>query len=431
MANQTVEKIGFWAVVSLVIGSQVGSGAFLLPAQLAGLGAMSLAGWFLAGAGAISIALIFAQLCMHIPKSGGPHAYVEAAFGKRFSFFTSWTYWVVSWISTSVVIITAVSYMTPLIGVQPPFVLFLIEVAIMAIITYLNFKGVAAAGSIEILLTIFKCLPLIIIPLSAFFFFNPEHFVFVTAVLDGSTGSIFSLINKASLLCLWGFVGVETATITAGVIENPRVVVPKAVIFGTIAVAVLYILNTVGLMGLIPLDQLAVSNAPHADAVRIIFGQGFDKLIAFIAAVACIGTVNAWTLMSAQMAYSAAQDGVFPPLFAKTNKNGAPIINLLISFFGTIPLLALAMNSSLLMQLDTLITISGATFLSIYALCMIAYLKLYGLKNVFYGIIALGALLFCAWALSAAPLSHLGICLLFTATGLPIYWWNKRARKLA
>ena len=90
MINKTEKKMGFWSVVSLVIGSQIGSGAFLLPAQLASLGAISLGGWLLAGGGAISIALIFAQLCMYIPKAGGPHAYVEAAFGKRFSFFTSW-----------------------------------------------------------------------------------------------------------------------------------------------------------------------------------------------------------------------------------------------------------------------------------------------------------------------------------------------------
>ncbi len=428
MVNQTVRKMGFWSVVSLVIGSQVGSGAFLSPAQLAGLGSPSLAGWILAGAGAISIALIFAQLCMHIPKAGGPHAYVEAAFGKKFSFFTSWTYWVVSWVSTTVVIITAVSYMIPIIGKQTSLNIFLIELFILSLITYLNFRGVVFAGALEMILTIFKCLPLLIIPLSAFFFFNPEHFIF--RVTD-TTGSIFSIVNKASLLCLWGFIGVESATVTAGVIENPRTTVPKAVVLGTVVVAFLYILNTVGLMGLIPLDKLAVSTAPHADAVRIVFGPGFDKFIAFIASLACIGTVNAWTLMSAQMAYSAAQDGVFPPIFAKTNKNGAPIVNLLISFFGMVPLLAMAMNSSLLTQLDTLISISGATFLAIYALCMIAYLKLYASKSILYSFIALLALLFCGWALSAASLNHAFVCLMFTATGLPIYWWNKKVRNLA
>lgn len=416
-------KMGFWSVVSLVIGSQVGSGVFMLPGNLAKLGAASLFGWVVAGVGAVSLALIFAQLCLHIPKAGGPHAYVEAAFGKKVSFFTSWTYWLVSWVSTTVVVISAVGYLLPIVGPLSSIGIFWLQVLILASITALNFRGVGCAGTFEIFLTILKCTPLILVPVSAFFFFEPSHFA---SLATTSHNDLFTIISQATLLCFWGFIGIESATVTAGVIENPRAIVPKAVVFGTITVAVLYILNSVGIMGLVPLDQLAVSTAPYADAVKSLLGNGADKLIALIASLACIGTLNAWTLMSAQMAYSAAQDGVFPPVFGITNKHGAPVANLLISFFGMVPLLALAMNNDLLTQLGTIIDISVTVFLLIYGLCMVAYLKMFARSSIVYTAIASLGLIFSVWAIFAASITNALLCLAFTATGIPIYWWKKK-----
>ena len=113
-------RIGFWSVLALVVGSQIGSGVFMSPANLAPFGIYSICGWIATAIGAIALALVFASLCARFPKTGGPHVYIEKLFGRDISFFSGWTYWVVSWVSTTAVVVAAVGYLSPLIDSQDP-----------------------------------------------------------------------------------------------------------------------------------------------------------------------------------------------------------------------------------------------------------------------------------------------------------------------
>ena len=115
-----VAKIGFWAVFALVTGSQIGSGILMLPVSLAPYGMYSLIGWGVSGLGAILLALVFANLCSRYPRTGGPHAYVQEAFGNVAGFFTGWTYWLISWVSTPIVLTASVGYLSPL-GIPLPY----------------------------------------------------------------------------------------------------------------------------------------------------------------------------------------------------------------------------------------------------------------------------------------------------------------------
>ncbi|MBM3198434.1 MAG: amino acid permease, partial [Chlamydiae bacterium] len=132
------KKLSFRSVVALVIGSQIGSGVFLLPSSLAMLGPVSLFAWLISGAGAILLALVFAKLSMRFTQAGGPHVYVEKAFGRKPAFFTAWTYWLVSWVSSIAVIVAAVGYLAPLIGITNPFLLLLFKMAIFSFVTLVN-----------------------------------------------------------------------------------------------------------------------------------------------------------------------------------------------------------------------------------------------------------------------------------------------------
>src|SRR5437660_787755 len=114
--NQIPQKLGFWQTFSLVVGSQIGSGVFMNPTNLAPYGLFAFGGWVISALGAISLALVFAQLCAWFPETGGPSVYVNKAFGKLPAFCTGFTYWIISWVSSTVVIIAAIGYLTPLIG---------------------------------------------------------------------------------------------------------------------------------------------------------------------------------------------------------------------------------------------------------------------------------------------------------------------------
>lgn len=419
-------KIGFWPVFALVTGSQIGSGVFMLPASLAPFGAISLLGWLLSGLGAMALALVFAKLCGWFPQTGGPHVYVKQSFGASASFFTGWTYWIISWVSTTVVISASVGYLSPILGYPSDNTRLVIEIGLLIAITALNFRGVKTAGNTEFFLTLLKMIPLLLVPLAALFYFNKDNFAPITA----STPLEFShVLSQVVLFTLWGFIGVESATTPAGEVHNPSKTIPKAVIFGTLSVALFYFINSVGIMGVLPASQLANSMAPYADATQFMFGGNWHLIVSVIAAIVCIGTLNAWVLTSGQIALGLAQDGFMPPIMGKQNKHGAPMVAILVSTAGMIPLLILTLNENLAQQINSVIDYSVTAFLFVYGMCCLAFLKqLWQQKDKVpfihwaYGLLALG---FCVWVISATPAKTLLTAGAFVALGIPLYVYQK------
>ena len=413
-------KLGFWSLFALVTGSQIGSGIFMLPANLAPFGWFSLLGWIISGVGAIALALVFAKLCSWFPQTGGPHVYARAAFGDKIGFWTGWTYWVVSWVSTTAVIVATVGYLSPLFGPFSPNSTLIWQVCLLGIVTWLNLQGVYAAGRVEFVLTVLKFIPLIALPALGLIYFNADNIQITPEVATLSTSNILA---QVVLLTLWGFIGLESGTTPASSVENPSKTIPKAVIWGTIAVAAVYLLNSVGLLGAIPSSELAQSKAPYADVTQYLFGGQWYLLISLIAAVLCLGTLNAWALASGQIALGLAQDKLVPSFFGKTNQRGAPYVALLISACGIIPLLFLTTHSTLAGQLATIIDFSVTAFLYVYVIACLAFFKILRTQSEqsnlswIYGFVALG---FCLWILSQTSLQTLGIAALFTLSGFLI-----------
>lgn len=419
-------KLGFWSVFALVTGSQIGSGVFMLPSSLAAYGLLSLGAWIISGLGAIALALVFAQLCSWLPKTGGPHVYIGQAFGPTAAFFIGWTYWVVSWVSTTVVIIASIGYFTSLIGYDSPMFNLALEIILLLAITALNLRGVGTAGRVEFLLTILKVIPLVIVPAIALCFFNSHNFYLDPGLAHLTTAQ---LLGRVTLLTLWGFIGLETATTPAGSIENPSKIIPRALIAGTMFVALLYVFNSLGIMGVIPGNQLAHSPAPYADAVRSIFGGSWHLVISAIASLICIGTLNAWMLTSGQIVLGLAQDRLMPAFLGRKNKYDAPFWGLLISAMGIIPLLIMTSNKGLATQVLMIIDFSVTAFLFVYAACCMAFFKLLAqnkqatirkLSPLIYGVVALA---FCLWVIYETPIYTIFIASLFTIAGMPIYLW--------
>src|SRR5262249_124114 len=156
-------------------------------------------------------------------------------------FFVAWTYWIICWLSTPVVVISVVSYLAPVLGHVHPWVNFLLELCILTSITGLNLLGVRSAGRIELIFTSLKLLPLLFVSICGLFAFHPSHFV----PFNPTSESTISVMNAAALLTLWGFIGVETATTPAESVKRPKRTIPRAVIAGTFLVASVYIFSSV------------------------------------------------------------------------------------------------------------------------------------------------------------------------------------------
>jgi APA family basic amino acid/polyamine antiporter len=422
------EKMGFWPVFALVMGSQIGAAVFLLPAQLAPYGIYSIISWIISGLGAIMLTLVFAQLCSWFPKTGGPHVYVHQAFGPSIAFFTGWTYWIISWVSTTVVIIASVSYAIPLIGYDSPAIATLLQIALLLIFTALNCRGVSAAGRVAFFLTLIRIIPLVILPLIGLYYFNINNFSLDPTVAHLNTSQ---LLGRIALLTMFGFIGLEMATTSAGSVENPSKTIPRAVVAGTTCVALVYVINSLGIMGIIPGQTLMHSNAPYANAVQFIFGGNWHLVLSALASIILMETLNAWVLTSGQIALGLAQDGLMPAYFGRKNRYDAPFVAIIISSLGVIPLLILTANQDLAKQVLTIIDFSVTAFLFVYITCCLAFFKLLlqQRKNLstlipplLYGC---AALIFCCWIIYNTPLETLIVASIFTLTGMPFYLYYR------
>ena len=363
-------------------------------------------------------------------KGGGPHVYIGLAFGKKTAFFAAWTYWLISWLSSIAVILAFVGYLSPLIGISHPFLLLSLEILLIIFVTGLNILGVRVVGSMEFYLTILKCLPLVIIPLGGIFYFEKAN---LFPLYDPST-SLLTSLNTSTLMTFWGFIGLEMANILAGLTDNPQKNVPRAIILGTLLVAFIYFFSNLGIIGVLPQDVLSKSPAPFAEVGRIIFGFGWEKIISIFALMACLGTLNAWVLASGHVAAEASKEGLFPNIFSKTNRFGAPYMSLLISMYAIIPILITTMSPSILTQLNYIIDISVLTFVVIYLLSMISFIKIcldQKKFSIFYLVVSTLAMAFCIWILAFISIINLLWCTLFVCSGIPVYFWNKRVASLS
>lgn len=251
------DKIGLWPLTSLVTGNLVGSGVFLLPATLAAFGAVSLLGWIATSIGAILLALVFAQLSATHTQTGGPYVYARHAFGETVGFFVCWGYWMLSWISNPALAVAAVGYISVLAGGLSTGLHFWLEFVIIVALTLFNLTGIKITGRTELVITILKVIPLILLPLIGLFYINLDNFT----ILNASGQPFGAALNSVAFLTLWAFVGVETGTVPAGQVVNARRTVPLATILGTCIAALIYVVGTIVVMGVVPHTDLVLSKA--------------------------------------------------------------------------------------------------------------------------------------------------------------------------
>lgn len=414
-------KMNFWSILSLVISSQIGSGIFTLPAILANYGYFSILGWVISSIGASLLSLIFSTLYSWFPSSGGIYTYVGKAFGSSASFFVGWTYWVVSWVSTTAVVIASIGYLTPIIKSQNPFVYLLLEILLLLFIAIVNSKSIKTSGNIELFLTILKIIPLILIPILSLKYFDFQNLKISKEIQNLS---MFKILGRVILLTLWGFVGLESAVTFSKSVDNSLKNIPKAIILGTIFVAFIYIINSTSIIAVIDSKKLSLSKAPYVDMIRVTLGEDWSILISIIASIVCIGTLNAWILASSQIASNLSDDGFIPKFLGVRNKNKSPVVATITSCVGIIPLLVLTLDQNISNQITKIIDFSIVSFLFIYFTCCLAHFKLSLRKSrvsVVQIILSIFSCIFCIISIYYTSVKTFVVASCFTLSGFPVY----------
>ncbi|MGH8319552.1 MAG: amino acid permease [Steroidobacteraceae bacterium] len=423
-AGEPRRSLGLAATTSLVIGNMVGSGVFLLPASLAPYGAYSLWGWIVSAAGALLLARVFSRLSRRTPLAGGPYSYPREVFGDFAGFLLAWMYWISIAASVAAIAIAFASYLAtfvPLLGTRP------IAGAAAALaagwlLTGVSILGVRAAGRLQLITVILKISPLLVFAVWGIFYFNPHMLA-----SGGTVQSVPVTIDSCAALTMWAFLGLECATIPADHVKDPERTIPRATLYGTAIAAVFYILCTTAVMGIIPAASLVHSNAPFADAAKLLWGGWAGNLIALAAIISCFGALNGWILMSGQFAQAAARDNLFPRLFAKELDRGTPALGLVLSSILATLLILMDYRRGLVATFNIIILIATFFTLVPYMLCSMAELLLGRGDKARGRNIALSflAFAFSLWFAAGTGRESLYWGTLLMLAGLPLYAWQK------
>jgi len=425
-------KIGVVRATSLVAGNMIGSGVFLLPATLALYGGISLLGWIFSALGAFVLAKVFSNLSILMPSVGGPYAYSRKGLGDFAGFLVAWGYWVSLWIGNAAITVAFISYLTVFIPELATNNLLAIVAGIISIwfFTWINTRGVKEASTIQLVLTILKITPLALIALFGIFFINWDNFF----PFNISGESHFSAITATATLTLWAFLGLESATIPADNIINPTKNIPRATLFGTLITTLVYVLGSMTIIGMIPSQELQVSNAPFADAAAILWGESARYWMAGVACLAVFGVLNGWILLQGQIPLAISRDKLFPAIFARVNKKGAPVWGIVISSVLITVVMMMNYTKGLVNTFKFLILIGTITVLIPYLFSAVAYSimvieKKFAHKNQgsIAGKLILGflAFSFSIWAIAGSGEKSVFWGFLLLLAGLPVYVWIK------
>ena len=426
------QKLGLWMLTALVTGNMIGSGIFLLPASLAAYGSISLLSWIATAAGALLIALVFAKLANVMPLIGGPYAYCREAFGDFVGFQMAYNYWIALWVGNAAIVVALTGYLSffwPILA-KNAMLSCLVSISLVWLITFINLLGVRHAGVFQLLTTILKLIPLLLIAFVGIFYIHPHFF----CVFNLSGKSNFSAFSGAATLTLWSFIGLESASVPAGHVDNPTHNIPKATILGVVITTVVYILSSIAVMGVMPLTELAHSNAPYADAAHIMFGPIGSTIVAIGAVISCLGALNGWILLQGQIPLAAAQDKLFPSIFLKKSSNGTPVVGLIISSILISLLLLMTLNHSLVKQFTIIILLATLASLIPYFLTtmseLVIFFKYPGLfkktRKLFGSVvIAVLAGIYSFWVIIGSGKETVFYGTLLLLSSAPVYVWMK------
>src|SRR6478736_7810511 len=239
---------------SLVMGSIIGVGIFSLPYAIAPYGPISLVAMALATVGAVALAFMFAVLSRRIPADGGPYAYARAAFGNGFGFSQAWLYWITAWAGNAAIAVGWVFYVEKFVNKGgSTFGGIVIALVGLWIPAAVNLSGVRNMGVFQLWTTVLKFVPLALMATAGLFFIESGNFT----PWNTSGDTNLSAIGGAMAICLFSYLGVETAAVAAGKVRNPERNVPRSTVLGTLASSVVYLLSMAAIFGILPTSELA------------------------------------------------------------------------------------------------------------------------------------------------------------------------------
>ena len=401
------KKMNLFQLTMLVAVNMMGSGIIMLPTNMAKVGAISLLSWGVTAVGSMALAYGFAQAGLLNSRAGGMAAYAEDAYGKDGYFLTFFLYFLSIAIGNVAIAISAVGYLAtffPWLS-STPIATCIGVIGLIWLTTVANFGGPTVTGRIGAITVWGVIVPVAGLSIIGWFWFSSETFAAAWNPQGLSTGAG---VSSSITLTLWAFLGMESAAQNSDAVENPKRDVPLACLFGTLGAAVVYILSTTVIQGIVPNAELAESTGPFGLAYEKMFSPGVGRVIMALAVLACLGSLLGWQFTLAQTARTAAGDRMFPAFFSKVTAANAPIVGMIVMGIVQTLLAFSTISPSLSEQFGVLVSLAVVTNVVPYIIALSALIVMMRKAGVPDGtfrlntIVALVAMLYSTYAIYAS-----------------------------
>jgi len=431
LSQQNLKKsITFSQAVSIVVGVIIGSGIFLKTGsvfQNAGSPYLGVIAWFVGGIITLTSALTIAEISSAIPETGGIYTYLKVLYGDVWAFLLGWVQTIIAYPASAAALAIAFSTFTtffvPLTDIQQK----LLAIFILIFVVIMNIIATKFGGMIQLISTIGKLIPLVVIIVFGLIKGTANDFSFIGTTTAPSLG-----FGAALLGTLWAYDGWAGVTTIAGELKNPSKELPKAIILGVSSVIGVYVIFNLALLKVLPMDEIIQSSKPASDAATILFGQGGATFVTIGILVSVFGALNGYILTGARVPLAMGARGQLP--FSNFLKQIHPKLNtpanslITISFLAVLYILSGSFNTLTDLTVFILWIFFVMTVCGIFILRRRKNILKAGYKVPFYPIVPLigilgGSYILYSTLISSPVNSLIGIGI--ALSGLPFYFYLK------
>ncbi|MEF9926058.1 MAG: basic amino acid/polyamine antiporter [Raoultibacter sp.] len=436
--------LGLFRLTTMVITASICGGIFALAGDMAAGGASTgavLVSWAICFAGVFTLMMCFNGLSQLRPDlTGGIYAYASAGFGDFVGFNSAWGYWIsacLSNVSFAIMLFSAMGYFFPIFESGSNLISAVCASVFIWAIVMLVARGVKDAAGINSIVTIAKLIPLALFVITIVLFQKFDFSIFMSNFWGEVGGPDFGTQIISTMIALvWVFTGIEGAIVVSGRAKFAKDV-GRATVLSFVCVFVLYFVISMLSMGIMPRAEMAALATPSmAGILEHAIGPVGAIIVNLGVILSLMGAMLGYIIIAAECPFEAARQGVFPKAFAKMNKNGAPIVTLLIS--------------AAIMQLFLIISVFAASTYQFFYACAVStilipyvcsaayYMKVAWkreglteakdiMKARIFGTVGFIYTIFLVWA---AGLVGVMITTILFAPGIIVYVMGQRERKM-
>lgn len=305
-------RLGVWSAAAVLVGSTIGSGIFRVPSVVAGdvgtVGSMALL-WVLGGLVALVGALTIAELAVMFPRSGGIYVFLREAYGPLPAFLFGWTELVVIRPSAlgaiAMLFAEYVEEFVPMSGTGVR----LVAAGAILLLAAANIRSVDWGALVQNLSTVAKVAALVGLALLAFLLGDPSQGALSDPIVMAP--STWGGFGVALIAVLWAYDGWADLTFMGGEVRDPSRTLPRALLGGTLAIIVIYLIVNAAYLFVLSVDDMSGRPLVAADAARRIFGEAGAAVVAAMVMMSAFGALNGATMTGPRIFFAMADDGLF------------------------------------------------------------------------------------------------------------------------